>query len=138
MDKCAVQSGHAEIESNKILYIYGNALEVLHRSEFYEQVEEIHFEYVRFDLLAYHVNLDKLKKFVNLKKVYLSHNNLHSFILLSKIESITSLRAIKIDNNEILKCRTLKSFIVYRFQHINEFNGAPLSDMDKRIAKQHF
>ena len=24
-----VQSGHAEIEANKILYIYGNALEVL-------------------------------------------------------------------------------------------------------------
>lgn len=31
-----VQSGHAEIEANKILYIYGNALEVLQRSEFYD------------------------------------------------------------------------------------------------------
>lgn len=29
VDKSIVQSGHAEIESNKILYIYGNALEVL-------------------------------------------------------------------------------------------------------------
>lgn len=28
-DKSIVQSGHAEIESNKVLYIYGNALEVL-------------------------------------------------------------------------------------------------------------
>jgi len=28
-DKSLVQSGHAEIESNKVLYIYGNALEVL-------------------------------------------------------------------------------------------------------------
>ena len=28
-DKSLVQSGHAEIESNRILYIYGNALEVL-------------------------------------------------------------------------------------------------------------
>jgi hypothetical protein len=28
-DKSLVQSGHAEIESNKILYIFGNALEVL-------------------------------------------------------------------------------------------------------------
>jgi hypothetical protein len=45
-----VQSGHAEIESNKVLYIYGNALEVLQRSEFYDQVEEIHLIYVRFDL----------------------------------------------------------------------------------------
>ena len=31
-----VQSGHAEIESNKILYIYGNAIEVLQRVEFYD------------------------------------------------------------------------------------------------------
>ena len=28
-EKSIVQSGHAEIESNKVLYIYGNALEVL-------------------------------------------------------------------------------------------------------------
>jgi hypothetical protein len=28
-EKSLVQSGHAEIESNRILYIYGNALEVL-------------------------------------------------------------------------------------------------------------
>lgn len=35
-EKSIVQSGHAEIESNKVLYIYGNALEVLQRSEFYD------------------------------------------------------------------------------------------------------
>lgn len=49
-----MQSGHAEIEGNKVLYIYGNALEVLQRSEFYDLVEEIHLVYVRFDLIVYH------------------------------------------------------------------------------------
>ena len=53
-DKSLVQSGHAELESNKILYIFGNALEVLQRSEFYDQVEEMHLTYVRFDLIVYH------------------------------------------------------------------------------------
>ena len=53
-DKSLVQSGHAEIESNRILYIFGNALEVLQRSEFYDQVEEMHLTYVRFDLIVYH------------------------------------------------------------------------------------
>lgn len=53
-DKSIVQSGHAEIESNRVLYIYGNALEVLQRSEFYDQVEEMHLIYVRFDLIVYH------------------------------------------------------------------------------------
>jgi len=41
-----VESGHAEIESNKILLIFGNALEVLHRPEFHDTVEEIYIEYV--------------------------------------------------------------------------------------------
>ena len=90
-DKSLVQSGHAEIESNKVLYIYGNALEVLQRSEFYEVVEELHLTHVRFDLIVYHPNLDKLRKFTKLKKLYLSHNALNSFILLSKIECLHSL-----------------------------------------------
>lgn len=53
-EKSLVQSGHAEIEGNKTLYIYGNALEVLQRQEFYEVVEELHLVYVRFDLVVYH------------------------------------------------------------------------------------
>ena len=114
-NKCLVQSGHAEIESNKILFIYGNALEVLHRTEFYQSVEEVHLEYVRFDLIVYHVNLEKLKQFVNLRKIYLHHNNLNSFILLSKLESIQSLRHLVIEDNEIMNCQMLKTFLVYRF-----------------------
>mmetsp|Transcript_20323 Transcript_20323/g.19269 ORF Transcript_20323/g.19269 Transcript_20323/m.19269 type:complete len:178 (+) Transcript_20323:1533-2066(+) len=122
-DKSLVQSGHAEIEANKILYIYGNALEVLQRSEFYEQVEEMHLEYVRLDLIVYHQNLEKLKRFTKLKKLVLRNNYLNSFILLSKVECLASLHAIHIQDNEILQCKTLKSFIVYRFQHVNEING---------------
>ena len=114
-DKSLVQSGHAEIESNKILYIYGNALEVLSRTEFYNVVEELHLTFVRFDLIVYHPNLDKLRKFTKLKKLVLSHNYLNSFILLSKIECIQSLDSLYIYDNEVLNTRTLKSFVVYRF-----------------------
>jgi hypothetical protein len=126
-DKSLVQSGHAEIESNRILYIYGNALEVLARSEFYDVVEEMHLTYVRFDLIVYHPNLDKLRKFTKLKKLVLSHNFLNSFILLSKIECIHSLDQLYIYDNEVLNTRALKSFIVYRFQHINEVSKINLS-----------
>lgn len=114
-DKSLVQSGHAEIESNRVLYIYGNALEVLQRQEFYEVVEELHLTHVRFDLIVYHPNLDKLRKFKKLKKLVLSHNALNSFILLSKIECIHSLECLFIYDNEILNSLTLKSFITYRF-----------------------
>ena len=97
-----MQSGHAEIEGNKVLYIYGNALEVLQRSEFYDLVEEIHLIYVRFDLIVYHANLSKLKKFTKLKKLVLSQNYLSSFILLSKIECLNTIEQIRIYDNEIL------------------------------------
>ena len=61
-------------------------MEVLQRAEFYDQVEEMHLTYVRFDLIVYHQILDKLKKFTKLKRIIFSHNYLNSFILLSKIE----------------------------------------------------
>ena len=51
----------------------------------------MHLTYVRFDLVVYHPNLEKLRKFTKLKKLVLSHNYLNSFILLSKIECIQSL-----------------------------------------------
>ena len=119
-EKSLVQSGHAEIEANRVLYIYGNALEVLQRTEFYDLVEEMHLNYVRFDLIVYHANLDKLKRFTKLKKLVLSNNYLNSFILLSKIECLNTISAIQMYDNEVLRCISLKSFIVYRFQHIRE------------------
>ena len=98
----------------------------------------MHLQYVRFDMLVHHTNLDKLKKFTNLRKLYISHNFLNSYILLSKIECIQSLRCLVIENNEILSAKTLKSFIVYRFQHISNFNGLEINDLDKKIAKQQY
>ena len=114
-DKSLVQSGHAEIESNKVLYIYGNALEVLQLAEFYDLVDEIHLNYVRFDLIVYHTNLDKLKKFTKLRKLVLANNYLNSFILLSKIECLNTVSSIQMYDNEVLNCISLKSFLVYRF-----------------------
>jgi len=76
--------------------------------------------YVRFDLIVYHANLDKLKKFTKLKKLVLSNNYLNSFILLSKIECLNTVESIMLYDNEVLRCISLMSFIVYRFQHIKE------------------
>ena len=98
----------------------------------------MHLQYVRFDLIVYHQNLEKLKRFTNLKKIYFSFNYLNSYILLSKIECLQSVRQLVIENNEIMRAKTLKSFIVYRFQHIEEFNGLTVTDFDKKIAKQQY
>ena len=41
--ECLVQSGHAEIEGDNKLFIYGNALEVLNNPDFQKTVEQISF-----------------------------------------------------------------------------------------------
>lgn len=137
-EKCLVQSGHAEIESNKMLFIYGNAMEVLKRGEFYSSVEEMYLECVRFDHIVHHSHLDKIKQFVNLKKLYLSYNNLYSLILLSKLEALQTLEHLVIENNDILKCDLLKSFVVYRFQHLKYFNNQKITEEDKAQTKENF
>jgi hypothetical protein len=79
-NECLVQSGHAEIEGDTMLFIYGNALEVLNNNDFQKTVEQISFQYVRFDNIVSHSNLGKLKRFQKLKKLIFSDNNIHSFI----------------------------------------------------------
>lgn len=107
--------------------------------------------YVRFDLIVYHANLEKLKKFTKLKKLVLSNNYLNSFILLSKIECLNTIESIMLYDNEVLRCISLMSFIVYRFQHIKEvsdpglccfityfflqYNGTRVSEQDRKVAK---
>lgn len=63
---------------------------------------------------------------------------MHSFIVLSKLECLSQLRTLEIWNNEILKCKNLKSFVVYRFQYLTEFNQHKIDERDKKIAKMNF
>lgn len=69
---CKVQSGHAEIEGDNLLFIYGNALEVLNNEGFQNSVEQILFQYVRFDQVVHHSWLAKLKKFRKVRKLIFS------------------------------------------------------------------
>ena len=64
--------------------------------------------------------MEKLKRFTRLKKLVLANNYLNSFILLSKVECLNTVEAIQIYDNEVLRCISVKSFLVYRFQHIKE------------------
>ena len=85
---CLVQSGHAEIEGDQLLFIYGNALEVLNNVEFQKTVVQISFQYVRFDNIISPSNISKLKRFVNLKRLLFQDNNIYSFIQISKLEAL--------------------------------------------------
>ena len=75
-----VQSGHAEIEGTRRLFIFGNALEVLEKENFQKEVEDISFQYVKFDNVVSHMQMKRLRKFEKLEKLSFSDNNIYSFI----------------------------------------------------------
>lgn len=137
-NECLVQSGHAEIEGDTMLFIYGNALEVLNNPDFQKTVEQISFQYVRFDNIVSHSNLSKMRRFTKLKKLVFSDNNIHSFIQISKLEVLTSLISLTIENNEVANTALVRTFIVYRFPNVTEINGQPVTDSDRLKARQQF
>lgn len=61
----------------------------------------------------------------------LRDNYVNSLLQLAKLETITSLRSITIENSPLCKCSYLKEFIVYRFPHITKINGKDVKEMDK-------
>jgi len=131
-----IQSGHAEIEEDTILSIYGNALEVLQKEEFQKSVEQINFQYILFDSIT--DNLSFLKKFQKLTRITLSYNLLTSFLQISKLECLPHITSFVIDHNDIAKTALFKSYIVYRFVGINSINGEPISEVDRQLCRKQF
>ena len=93
---------------------------------------------MRFDNIVSHSNLSKLKRFMKLKKLIFSDNNVHSFIQISKLEVLTTLNSLTIENNEVSSTALVRTFIVYRFPNVTEINGSPVSDSDRLKARQQF
>lgn len=68
MKTTLITGGHAEIEDESILFIYGNSYEVvLSDANFQETVEKIRFEYVFIEFIIEQNMLNTLKKFRKLK-----------------------------------------------------------------------
>jgi leucine-rich repeat-containing protein 49 len=133
-----IQSGHAEIEGDTILFIYGNALEVLSKVEFQRTVEQINFQYVLFDNIVSSSNLAKLCKFQKLSRLVFSYNYLNSFLAISKLESLQHLTTLTIENNVISKTVLFKNFIVYRFNKLTHINGNPVAEIDRQLSRKFF
>ena len=133
-----VQSGHAEIEGKTMLFIYGNAIEVLDKTEFQKEVEEITFQYMRFNTIVGGGNMKKLIKFERLKKLIFSNNYMHSFFQISKLEAIGTLRSITITENDVSLTSLWRWFIVYRFPAVNEINGKMVTEDEKLEARTQF
>jgi hypothetical protein len=133
-----VQSGHAEIEGTSMLFIYGEAVEVLDKSEFQKPVEEIMFQYMSFNDIVGSMNMKKLRKFEKLRKLTFSHNNIFSFVQISKLEAIPTLKSLTISNNDVSNTLLCRCFVVYRFPFVTEINGIPVNEIEKNEAKTQF
>jgi leucine-rich repeat-containing protein 49 len=136
--ECLVKSGHGEIEGDSMLFVYGNALEIITKPEFQETVTSISFHYLRFDHIIQNSAIVRYKKFQHLKKLIFSENNLTSYIQLSKFESLQSLNSISIEKNDIVNTTLYRSFIVYRFPNIIEINDFKVDEDDKIKAKHQY
>jgi hypothetical protein len=121
-----------------MLFIYGNAIEVLEKAEFQKTVEEITFQYMRFNTIVGSTNMKKLRKFEKLRKLTFSHNNIHSFVQISKLEAITTLKSLTINDNDVYNTCLCRCFIVYRFPFVTEINGKAVSDEEKMEARTQF
>lgn len=121
-----------------MLFIYGNAIEVLEKSEFQKTVEEITFQYKSFNTIVSSTNMKNLRKFEKLRKLTFIHNNIHSFVQISKLEAITTLKSLNITENDVYKTMLCRCFIVYRFPFVTEINGKPVTDEEKTEARTQF
>lgn len=134
-----VEGGHAEIEDDTILFIYGNAYEiVLNNQAFQQTIEKIQFQYILFDFLIETRQLQILSQFVKLKELVLKDNYISSLLQLAKLEVLKTLKYITIENSPLNQCQFLKEFIVYRFPQITKINGKDVTNLDKQKARQQF
>ena len=133
-----MQLCHAEIERDKQLNLFGNAIEVLGYKEFYGVVHTIKFEFINFDIISQRQNIENIKKFINLKSLVFKSNNMHGFYQIIKLENIKGIEYITIRKNEICNGEILKYFLVYRLQNIKYFNDSEITNKDVLMSKKIF
>ena len=80
----------------------------------------------------------KPKKVNHHTRLSFRYNNLNSVLQLTRMECLPQLNNISIDNNDITKTTTFKSFILYRFANVTTINGEPVSELDKQLSAKLF
>ena len=133
-----MQLCHAEIEREKQLNLFGNAIEVLGYREFYNQVHTIKFEFINYDIISQGQNIEYIKNYPHLKHLIFISNNMHGFYQILKLENIKGIEYLTIRKNEICNGEILKYFLVYRLQSIKYFNDKEITSKDNLISKKIF
>ncbi|CAK73904.1 unnamed protein product (macronuclear) [Paramecium tetraurelia] len=133
-----VEGGHAEVEDDVFLLIYGTASAmVLPTQNFSQIIEKIHFQYVFFDSII-DTQLTILQDYSKLRELILKDNYINSLLQLAKLEHLNEIQKLTILNNPINNCSFMFQFLVYRFPSMIQINGKDIRNDDRQKAKQLF
>ncbi|CAD8095545.1 unnamed protein product [Paramecium primaurelia] len=133
-----LEGGHAEVEDDTFLLIYGTAAGmVLPTQNFNQIIEKIHFQYMFFDSLI-DSQLQVIKEYTKLKEIILKDNYINSLLQLAKLEHLIDLQKITIQNNQINNCSFMFSFLVYRIPTLIQINNKDVRNEDRQKAKLLF
>ncbi|CAD8113665.1 unnamed protein product [Paramecium sonneborni] len=133
-----LEGGHAEVEDDIFLFIYGTAAGmVLPKQNFNQIIEKIHFQYMFFDSLI-DQQFSVIKQFTRLKEIILKDNYIYNLLQLAKLEHLTDIQKITIQNNPINYCSFMFSFLVYRIPTLIQINSKDIRNEDRQKAKLLF
>ena len=136
-----MNQGYIEVdgENNNCLTLFGNCLKILTKTELYNNINVLKFNYFNFDLITCKKYFGFIKAFKDIKKFYFNFNNIFSFYQLTKLENFENLESIHISNNEICCSDELvKLFIIYRMRKIKVINNELIKLDDKILSNKIF
>ena len=135
-----MNQGYIEVDGdNNCLTLFGNCLKILTKTELYNNISIIKFNYFNFDLITCKKYFGFIKAFKNIKKFYFNYNNIFSLYQLTKLENFQNLESIHITNNEIcFSEKFVKLFIIYRMRKIKIYNNEFIKLEDKILSDKIF
>eukprot|EP01017_Pseudomicrothorax_dubius_P004091 TRINITY_DN10740_c0_g1_i2.p1 TRINITY_DN10740_c0_g1~~TRINITY_DN10740_c0_g1_i2.p1 ORF type:complete len:469 (+),score=86.75 TRINITY_DN10740_c0_g1_i2:256-1662(+) len=138
--QCEVKQGIVAQKSEERLVIYGNGFDFLleHADSLRGKLTCLIIEYYFFENLVRRKLIKLLRDFPKLRKLKLKHNNLVSFLQVSKLEAIPFLQELLIEENPVCQSTLLRPFIIYRFPFIQEVLSEVVTEGDRKGAKKIF
>ena len=136
-----MNQGYIEVDGDKnnCLTLFGNCLKILTKTELYNNINVLKFNYFNFDLITCKKYFGFIKAFKDIKKLYFNFNNIFSFYQLTKLENFENLENIHISNNEICcSDKLVKLFIIYRMRKIKAINNELIKLDDKVLSNKIF
>ena len=136
-----INQGYIEVDGDKnnCLTLFGNCLKILTKTDLYNNIDVLKFNYFNYDIITCKKYFGFIKAFKDIRKFYFNYNNIFSVYQLTKLEHFENLESIHITNNEICCSEKLvKLFIIYRMRKIKVYNNELIKFDDRNLSNKIF